>query len=123
MVDSTQFDNFEKKFAAIVSREICNYIPIALLQNCQGCRTGEEDLSLHFACQMPRRVKFAICFQDALNLLEREQIEECFFSSIHPRPNFIYEESWYENLWSNPDWLKLVEDKAIQVESFLQNKL
>ena len=122
MVDSTQFNTFEKKFAALVSREIFNYLPIALLQNCQGCRQAEEDLSLHFACQMPPSVKFAICFQDAFNLIDKEQIKECFFSSIYPRPNFIFEETWYQNLWSNADWMKMVEYKAVQLEGFLQNK-
>ena len=122
MVDSTQFNTFEKKFAALVSRQVYNYMPIALLQNCQGCRQAEEDPSLHFACQMPPSVKFAICFQDVMNLIDKEQIEEQFRTYVRPRPDFVYTQSWYQNLWSNQDWLQLVEYKAVQLEGFLQNE-
>ena len=112
---------FEEKFAAVVSRQLYNYMPVAILQNCRACRLLSSRTSDHMVCQMERRDKYVMCFHDALNMLDKERVED-FFCYAYPTPGVIYEESWFESLWVNPDWLSLVMTLSMQLEDLIPNE-
>ena len=118
MNNSTHY--FDDAFASAAVLQIHLLLPIIIEKMCHGCRTVSSRQSDHIVCQMGE-IFFFVCFQDALNLIDKKRAEQQFRSFIYPRPNFIYTKSWYESLWSNPDWMKLVEDKVVELRSGLMD--
>ena len=108
------FGPFETRFAAELARQVHSHLPAALMQKCYGCRLQSDDDLLHTTCKWDREAIVFVCFKDALGMVEKELVEDRFFYACEPRPAFP--PSWYAQLWADPDWLDLVEDKVVRVQ-------
>ena len=117
-----QFDYFERKFAAAIAVQVYSCIPTAIEKNCYGCRVRSQDVFFHTTCQMNRKAIIVVCFDDALSMVNKELAEERFFFSCQPRADFIFEDTWFKDLWSNQDWMRLVEDKVVCFQDHIQNE-
>ena len=118
---TTQFNYFEDVFATVISVQVYDFLPSAIEKNCYGCRIRSSLQSKHVVCQMEPKNLVYVCFHDALNLIDKERAELHFRTYVYPRAEFIYDQSWYQFLWTNQDWLQLVQDKAVHLRHRLMN--
>ena len=108
---------FEDIFATTAAVQV--YLLLPLISHCYGCRIRSSEDFDHAVCQMEQKNLVCICFHDALNLVDKEHAELHFCTYVYPKTEFIYEESWYQFLWTNQDWLQLVQDKVVHLRSRL----
>ena len=118
---TTQFNYFEDVFATVISVQVYDFLPSAIEKNCYGCRIRSSLQSKHVVCQMEPKNLVYVCFHDALNLIDKERAELHFRTYVYPRAEYIYDQSWYQFLWTNEDWLQLVQDKAVHLRQRLMN--
>ena len=118
---TTQFNYFEDVFATVISVQVYDFLPSAIEKNCYGCRIRSSLQSKHVVCQMEPKNLVYVCFHDALNLIDKERAELHFRTYVYPRAEYIYDQSWYQFLWTNEDWLQLVQDKAVHLRHRLMN--
>ena len=118
---TTQFNYFEDVFATVISVQVYDFLPSAVEMKCYGCRIRSSLQSKHVVCQMEPKNLVYVCFHDALNLIDKERAELHFRTYVYPRAEYIYDQSWYQFLWTNEDWLQLVQDKAVHLRHRLMN--
>ena len=118
---TTQFNYFEDAFATAAALQVYDFIPLIIEKMCYGCCIRSTEDFDHAVCQLKETDLVRIGFHQAFDMINKEQAEEFFFSSIQPKREFIYEQSWYESLWTNQDWMQLVQDKAVQLRQRLMN--
>ena len=114
-------DYFEDVFATAISVQVHLLLPTIIEKMCYGCRLGSSEDFDHAVCQMSPKNFVRIGFHDALNLIDKERAELHFRTYVYPRAEYIYDQSWYQFLWTNEDWLQLVQDKAVHLRHRLMN--
>ena len=105
---------FEDLFASTVALQVHLFLPLVIEKMCYGCRAVSCRQSDHLICQMGE-IFFFVRFQDVLNMVNKDRVEAQFRIYAYPRANFIFEDAWFEGLWTNQDWLQLVQDKVINL--------
>ena len=118
---TTQFNYFEDVFATVISVQVYDFLPSAVEMKCYGCRIRSSLQSKHVVCQMEPKNLVYVCFHDALNLIDKERSQQYFRIYARPRPDFLFEDAWFEGLWTNQDWLQLVEYRALQLRQQLMD--
>ena len=106
---------FEDVFATVTALQLYLLLPPIIEMKCYGHRIRSSLQSKHVVCQMQQKDLVRICFHDALSMINKERTEQYFRIYVHPKPELIYVRSWYEKLWSNQDWLQLVQVKVVQL--------
>ena len=119
MNNSTHY--FEDVFATAAAAQVHLLLPPIIEMKCYGCRIQSVEDFDHAVCQLQQKIFVRICFHDVLNMLNKDHTELHFRTYVYPKREFIYKESWYENLWVNPDWLQLVQDKVVELRSRLMD--
>ena len=112
---------FEDLFASTVALQIHLFLPMIIEKTCYGCRVGSSEDIDHAVCRLPSQDLVRICFQGTLTMIDKDNAEAQFRSYVYPRPDSIFEESWFQNLWLNADWMKLVQDKVIELRQQVMN--
>ena len=60
-----------------------------------------------------------MCFRDAIKALDlalvKQHYQHTIPAYIFPIPYFIFDDAWYEQLWTNRRWLALVESKVVRL--------
>ena len=112
---------FEDVFATAAAAQLHLLLPPIIKRMCYGCRLGSGEDFDHAVCQLQQKNIVRICFHDALNLIDKDHTELHFRTYVYPKHEFIYDQSWYQNLWSNTDWLQLVQDKVIELRQQVMN--
>ena len=112
----------ENLFAQTVARHVFFILPAIIKRRCLGCTgIGSVSRTDHIVCcRMSERDIVGVCFADALKAVDLQQVKLYFQCAIpayiFPRPRFLSEDAWYERLWTDPDWLKLVRDKVVRLQ-------
>ena len=112
---NTSTHYFEDVLATVTALQLYLLLPPIIEMKCYGRRIRSRRTSEHIVCQMQQKDLVRICFHDALNMLDKERTEQYFRIYVHPKPELIYTRSWYEKLWTNEDWLQLVQVKVVQL--------
>ena len=112
---------FEVIFATAAAVQVYLLLPLIIEKICYGCRIRSSEDFDHAVCQMEQKDLVCICFHDALNLVDKEHAELHFRTYVYPKPDFIYNGSWYQILWTNQDWLQQVQDKVVQLRQRLMD--
>ena len=116
---NTSTHYFEDVLATVTALQLYLLLPPIIEMKCYGHRIRSSHQSKHVVCQLQQKDLVRICFHDALNLIDKDHTELHFRTYVYPKHEFIYDQSWYENLWSNQDWLQLVQDKVIELRQRL----
>ena len=118
---------YEALFAATVAQQASLYWPLVVEMKCHGCRVsggggggngggGDGGIPILHMCQLPPRFLVDICFERTLTLLDRDGAERQFCNYLYPRPVGVLDnEDWFERLWGDGDWLRLVRSKLASI--------
>ena len=112
----------ENAFAQTLAKHIFFILPAIIKRRCLGCTgIGSVSRTDHIVCcRMSEEDVVGVCFREALKAVDLQQVKLYFQCAIpayiFPRPRFLSEDAWYERLWTDPDWLKLVRDKVVRLQ-------
>ena len=103
---------YESMFAATVAQQASLFWPLAIQNACQGCQVGG---GIPHLCHLPVRALVDYCFVGTLTLLDKDGAELQFRNYLYPRPANVLHEAWFERLWVDGDWQRLVRDKLVSI--------
>ena len=109
---------YEEMFAATVVQQASLFWPLVVQNTCQGCQLGGSSGGggVPHLCHLPTRVLVDFCFAGTLTLLDKDGAELQFRSYLYPRPvSVLDDEAWFERLWADGNWLRLVRDKLVSL--------
>ena len=120
---------YEALFAATVAQQASLYWPLVVEMKCHGCRVSGDggngsdgsdgsdgSIPILHMCHLPTRVLVDFCFERTLTLLDKEGAERQFCNYLYPRPvSVLDDEHWFERLWGDGDWLRLVRTKLASI--------
>ena len=107
---------YEEMFAATVVQQASLFWPLVVQNTCQGCQLGGSSGGVPHLCHLPARVLVDFCFAGTLTLLDKDGAELQFRSYLYPRPvSVLDDEAWFERLWADGNWLRLVRDKLVSL--------
>ena len=112
---------FKELFASTVALQVHLFLPLVIEKSCNGCQLGSSEDFDHDVCHLPAQDLVNTCFQGSFTMIDKDHAEEQFRNFVYPRPAFLFEDTWFEDLWSNQDWLQLVEYRALQLRQQLMD--
>ena len=112
---------FKELFASTVALQVHLFLPLVIEKSCNGCQLGSSEDFDHDVCHLPAQDLVNTCFQGSFTMIDKDHAEEQFRNFVYPRPAFLFEDTWFEDLWTNEDWLQLVEYRVFQLRQRVMN--